>query len=115
MSVDLRTEKHSGTWTRRFGDHEQQGFEVYIHSKSANVTITAHGIMFEVDRQDVPAAWDTEIDVFKLRAELMAAIVRRMSMEVLEELFGEIHIQRQRAFRDGEQIIRTKIRTALGL
>ena len=115
MSVDLRAEKPGGTWVRRFGDHESAGFEIAIGNTSAHVTPTAHGIMFAVDRQDVPAAWETPIDTVKLRAELLAAIVRHMSIEVLEELFREIHSQRQRAFWNGEQQAKSKIREALGL
>jgi hypothetical protein len=115
MSIDLRTEKPGGTWVRRFGNHEASGFGVSVGDKSAHVTLTALGIMFAVDRQDVPAAWDAAIDVIKLREELIATIVRRMSAEVLEALFGEIHSQRQSAFWDGEHATRTKIREALGL
>lgn len=115
MSVDLRTERPGGTWTRRFGEHEAQGFEVAISDKSAHVTITAHGIMFAVDRQDIPAAWESTIDIIKLHGELIAAIVRHMSVTVLEAMFGEIHVQRQHAFWDGERSVRTSIREALGL
>jgi hypothetical protein len=115
MSIDLRTEKPGGTWVRRFGDHEASGFMISIGDTSAHVTLAAIGIMFAVDRQDVPAAWDATIDVIKLRAELIATIIRRMSTEVLEALFSEIHAQRQSAFWDGERATRTKIREALGL
>jgi len=115
MSIDLRTERSGGTWTRRVGEHEAQGFEVSLGNGSAHVTITSHGIMFAVDRHDIPAAWEPTIDVIKLRAELLAAIVRHMSVEVLEVLFGEIHSQRQRAFWDGGRDAKTKIREALGL
>jgi hypothetical protein len=115
MSIDLRTERTGGTWTRRFGDHEQQGFEVSISRESAHVTLTAHGILFAIDRRDIPAAWDKPIDVVKLRAELIAAIVRHMSVEVLEDLFREIHSQRQTAFRNGQHATQTTLRKALGL
>jgi len=115
VSVDLRTERPGGTWTRRLGDHEAAGFEVSVNDQSAHVTITAHGIMFAIDRQDVPAAWGKPIVVAQLRSELLAAIVRRMSIAVLEELFREIHAQRQRAFWNGEQTTQTKIKEALGL
>jgi hypothetical protein len=115
VSLDLRTERPGGTWTRRFGDHEQQGFEVSVNSTSAHVTLTAHGILFAIDRRDIPAAWDKPIDVVKLRAELIAAIVRHMSVEILEDLFREIHSQRQTAFRNGQHATRTKIKEALGL
>lgn len=115
MSIDLRTEKTSGTWVARFGDHEAAGFMISINDVSAHVTLISLMIMFRVDRRDVPAAWDETIDVIKLRAELLAAIVRHMSTEVLEILFGEIHSQRQHAFMDGEQEARLKIRVALGL
>lgn len=115
MSVDLRTERRGGTWTRRLGDHEAAGFEVSVNDQSAHVTLAAHGIMFVVDRRDVPTAWGKEIDVVQLRSELLATLVRQMSIEVLEELFREIHEQRQRAFWDGVQSIQTKIKEALGL
>lgn len=115
MSIDLRTEKPGGTWVRRFGEHEAGGFKVSIGDKSAYVTLIAHGIVFAIDRQDVPAAWAPTIDIIKLREELITTIVRRMSTEVLEELFGEIHAQRQCAFRQGEQAARAKIREALDL
>lgn len=115
MSIDLRTERIGGTHIRRFGEHEAGGFEIYISDKSAHVTLTDFGIQFAIDRQDVPAAWDATIDVIKLREEFIAAIVRRMSTEVLEALFGEIHVQRQNSFRNGESATRTKIREALGL
>lgn len=115
MSIDLRTERPGGTWVRRFGDHEDAGFEVAIGNTSAHVTITAHGIMFAVDRQDIPAAWETPIDPVKLRGELLATIVRNMSAEVIEELFREFHSQRQNAFRSGDQEAKIKIREALGL
>ena len=115
MSIDLRTEKPGGTWVRRVGDHETGGFMISVGDTSAHVTLTALGIMFAVDRQDVPAAWDTPIDIVKLRAELIATVMRQMSTEVLEALFSEIHSQRQHAFWDGERTTRTKIREALGL
>ena len=115
MSVDLRTDKLGGTWTRCFGDHEAVGVMVSINATSAHVTLTENGIMFAVERHDIPAAWDEPIDVIKLRAELIAAIVRCMSTEVLEALLGEIHSQRRYAFRDGQDTTRTKIREALGL
>ena len=115
MSIDLRTEKPGGTWVRQFGEHEAQGFEVSIGNGSAHVTITAHGIMFAVDRRDIPSAWASPIDVIKLRAELLAAIVRHMSVEVLESLFGEIHTQRRHSYWEGERATQTKIKEALGL
>ena len=115
MSIDLRTERPGGTWVRRFGEHETFGIGVSINNASAYVTLEVLGIDFTVDRLDVPAAWDEPIDVLKLREELLAAIVRRMSTEVLEALFGVIHSQRQSAFRDGESAARDKIREALGL
>jgi hypothetical protein len=115
MSIDLRTEKPGGTWTRRDGEHEAQGFEVSLGNGSAHVTLTAHGIMFAIDRRDIPAAWESPIDVVKLRSELIAAIIRYMSAEVLEALFGEIHHQRQRAFWDGNHAAKSKIKEALGL
>lgn len=115
--IDLRTEQLSGTWVRRFGEHETHGFGVSIGNKSAHVTLTALGIAFVVDRQDVPAAWSGSepIDVIKLREELIATVVRHMSPEVLEALFGEIHTQRQRAFCEGDDAAKTKIKAALGL
>jgi hypothetical protein len=88
---------------------------VSVNDRSAHVTLTAHGILFAIDRQDIPAAWGKPIDVLKLRAELIAAIVRHMSIEVLEDLFREIHAQRQTAFRDGQHATRITIREALGL
>lgn len=115
MSIDLRTAKLGGTWVRCFGEHEDQGFEISIGATSAYVTVTALGIIFAVDRQDVPAAWEATIDVKKLHEELIAAIVRRMSPELLEALFGEIREQRGRAFRDGESALRTQIRELLRL
>jgi hypothetical protein len=119
MSIDLRTERPGGTWVRRFGDHEAKGFGVSIGNKSAQVTLTAQGVTFAVDSQDIPTAWDEPIDVLKLREELVAAIIRHMSPDVLEALFGEIYSQRQRAYSEGENAARTKIRTtireALGL
>ena len=115
MSIDLRTERPGGTWTRRFGEHEACGFEVSVGNTSAHVTMTSCGIMFAVDRQDVPAAWDETIDVIKLRAELITTIVRRMSTEVLEALFGETISLRQSAFFDGKQVVRNEIKQALGL
>lgn len=115
MSVDLRTEKPGGTWTRRFGEHEEQGFAVSISDKSAHVTITEHGIMFAVDRKDIPAAWEPVIDVLKLRGELLVAIVRHMSVEVLEAMFGEIHTQRRHSFWEGARATQNKVREALGL
>jgi hypothetical protein len=105
--VDLRV--------RRFGDHEENSFAVSINDKSAHVTMTALGIMFAVDREDVPAAWDAKIDVAKLHTELVATIIRRMSVGVLNALFREISDQRQHAFWDGENTARSKIKKALGL
>jgi hypothetical protein len=113
--IDLRIERPGGTWTRRFGDHEAAGFDVSVNDNSAHVTLRENGIMFAVDRHDLPAAWDKPIDVIKLRAELIAAILQHMSAEVLGAIFGEIHSQRQRAFWDGENASKTKIREALGL
>jgi hypothetical protein len=95
--------------------HEENGFEVSIADKSAHVTMTSIGLMFAVDRCDVPAAWAQRIDVYQLRIELVATIVRRMSAGVLEELFREISSQRQCAFRDGESSARHQMRKALGL
>ena len=114
MSVDLRAEKTGGTWVRRFGDHEAAGFDVSVNDTSAHVTLRALGIMFEIDRQDVPVAWAKTIDAFQLRLELLDAIVRRMSSGIIEELLGEFHAQRQRAFVDGVNAARTKIREAIG-
>ena len=113
--VDLRTEKTGGTWVRRLGDHETAGMGVSVNDRSVHVTLTALGVTFAVDRQDVPAAWDKKIDVVQLRAELLAAIVRRMSAEVVESLLQVIHYQRQRAFWEGERATQIKIREALGL
>ena len=113
--IDLRAKRAGGTWVRRFGDHEENGVAVSVNDKSAHVTITALGIMFAVDREDVPAAWDAKIDVTKLRAELVATIISRMSVGVLEALFQEISSQRQHAFWDGANTARAKIKEALGL
>lgn len=115
MSINLSTDRTGGTWVRHFGGHEENGFEVYLGNKSAHVTMIPLGVRFDVDRNDVPAAWDEKIDVVKLRAELVATIGRRMSAEVLEELFREIYSQRQDAFRDGVSDARHKMREALGL
>jgi len=115
MSIDLRAEHSGGSWVRRFGDHEESGIHVSINDKSAHVTLTTLGILFAVDREDVPAAWDAKIDVSKVRGEIVTTIVRRMSEQVLEELFREIYSQRQSAFWDGESKTRSKIRAALGL
>jgi hypothetical protein len=116
MSIDLRVEKvGSGTWTRHFGEHEEQGFKIYANAVSAHVTVTAFGIQFDVDRRDVPAAWDEKIDVVTLREQLIATISRRMSTEVVEELFREFHLQRQHAFQDGESAAKHAIQKAIGL
>lgn len=116
MSIDLRSTRGvGGSWVRCFGAHEDAGFSVYINDVSAHVTLTAHDLKFEVDRQDIPTAWAEPIDVVQLRAELIAAIVRRMTTEVAEELFQEMHSQRQSAFRAGEQTAKIAIREALGL
>jgi hypothetical protein len=116
--INLTTEcagRRSGTWVRRCGDHETAGVGVYVNDTSAHVELLELKITFDVDREDIPAAWDTPIDVIKLRTELVAAVVRRMSEKVLEELLREVHLQRQSAFWDGERATRTKIREALGL
>ena len=113
--IDLRAEKRNGSWVRCLGAHEQAGLEVSVNDVSAYVTLTAQGIRFGVDRTDIPAAWDDPIDVVKLREQLVAAVVRKMSATVLEELFREFHLQHQRAFRDGEHATRLKIREAIGL
>jgi hypothetical protein len=113
MGIDLRTKKLGGTWRHRSGDCG--GFEVALNDESAHVTVTELGIMFEVDREDVPAAWEAKIVVDKLWFELVTTVVRRMSVEVLVELFREVSFQRQRALWDGEQKAKIKIREALGL
>ena len=115
MSIDLRTERSGGSWVRRFGDHEAAGLTVALNDRSAHVTMTENGILFAVDRQDIPSAWSASIDVVQLRSELLAAIVRRMSIRVLEELLSEIHLQRQRALWDGARETQTRIKEALGL
>lgn len=115
MDVDLRTEKPGGTWVRRFGDHEAEGVEVSIGRGSAHVTLGDIGIMFAIDRCDVPSAWESPIDVAKLRAEVVSALGKHMSMTVLKELIREIRVQRQRAYSDGERDVQAKIREALGL
>jgi hypothetical protein len=115
MSVDLRAEKSGGSWVRCFGDHEEKGVHVSVNNISAHVTIEEVGITFEVDRDDLPAAWDSPIDVDELRAELISAVVTRMTGGVLKELFREIREQRQRAFWEGEHAAKAKIREALDL
>lgn len=115
MDVDLRTDKPGGTWVRRFGDHEEAGVEVSIGHGSAYVTLADLGMMFSIDRCDVPAAWESPIDVTKLRAEVVAAIGKHMSVTVLKDLIRAIGAQRQRAYRDGERDVQAKIREALGL
>jgi len=115
MTVDLRTDKPGGTWVRRFGDHEAAGVEVSVGSTSAHVTLGDLGIMFAIDRQDVPAAWEKPIDVERLRKEVVAAIGKRMSMTVLKELISAIGEQRRHAYREGERDVQNKIREALGL
>ena len=114
-SIDLRTDPCGGTWIRRFGDHEAKGFGVSTNDVTAHVTIIALELSFVVDRDDVPAAWEPTIDVPTLRAQLIPAIVRRMSVEILEELFREIRSQRQRAHWEGAREARSKIQEALGL
>lgn len=115
MDVDLRTDKPGGTWVRRFGDHEAAGVEVSVGRGSANVTLSDLGIMFAIDRCDVPAAWESPIDIAKLRAEVVIALGKHMSMTVLKDLIRAIGDQRQRAYRDGERDVQAKIREALGL
>jgi hypothetical protein len=118
VSIDLRTEKSSGScgsWVRCFGEHEANGFEVSLNNSSAHVTVKAVGIMFVVDRRDIPAAWEKPIDAIQLRSELLAAIVSHISNRVVEELFQEIHRSRAHAFHDGVHETQTKIREVLGL
>lgn len=113
MSIDLRIERPGGTWVRRFGLHEEAEIVVALNDASAHVTLTKLKLDFYVDRQDCPAAWDKHFDVGKVRGELLAAIVRRMSVEVLEALFREIYSQVQSARWEGEHEAKNKIRTAL--
>ena len=115
MDVDLRTERPGGTWVRRFGDHEAEGVEVSLGRGSAHVTLSDLGIMFAFDRDDVPAAWESPIDVAKLRAEVVAALGKHMSMTVLMDLIRAIGSQRQRAYHEGARDVQAKIREALGL
>lgn len=113
--IDLMAERQSGTWVRRFGVHEEGGLQVAISDRSAHVTMTALEVTFGVDRIDIPAAWEEPIDGVKLRAQLVTAIVSRMSATILEELFKEFRWQQQRAHHNGEQEAQLKIRKALGL
>ena len=115
MDVDLRLNKPGGTWTRRIGAHEDAGVEVSIGDGSAHVTLGDLGIMFAIDRCDAPTAWETPIDIRKLRAEVVAALGKHMSMAVLTALISAIGEQRKRAYRHGERDAQAKIRKALGL
>jgi hypothetical protein len=112
--IDLMAEKQFGTWVWRFGAHEENGLQVAISDKSAHVTVAELEITFEVDRVDAPAAW-VDPNAAKLRGQLVAAIVHRMSATVLEELSREFHHQQQRSFHGGMNTAQLKIREALGL
>ena len=114
--IDLRTKKSGGTWVRRFGDHEAAGVHVSLNDASAHVSLTTlQEVTFSVDREDVPAAWAEPIDAAAVRAQLLAAVVRHMTVDVLGQLIGALQFQRDRVFRDGERAARDKIREALGL
>jgi hypothetical protein len=113
MRIDLRTENWDNSWGRCFGDHEAQGFEVAVGGKSAQVTMES--ILFVCDRQDVPTAWSAQIEVSKLREELLSTIVRHMSTDLLGKLFDAVHAQYRRAYWDGEATAKAKIREALGV
>ena len=115
MTVDLRSDRPGGTWVRRSGDHEGAGVAVSVGNTSAHVTLADLGIMFAIDREDVPSAWESPIDVVKIRSEVVAAIGKNMSTTVLKELIAAIREQRQRAYWQGEQDVRSKIREALEL
>jgi hypothetical protein len=79
------------------------------------VTLEDLGITFAIDRVDVPSAYEETIDVVKLRAEVVAALGKHMSAEVLTELVRAFRQQRQRAYWEGERDAQSKIREALGL
>jgi hypothetical protein len=115
VSIDLRAHKTGGTWVRRFGSHEDQGVHISVRNDSAHVTLTSLDIMFAVDRADVPSAWDDVVDVVKVEAELKAAVLQRLSLEAITDLFRAISSQRQSAFSQGERSARFQMREALGL
>lgn len=114
-SIDLRSTQHGGTWVRQFGPHEQGGFGVHLGDGSVHVELISHQITFALDRADAPSAWAEAIDVVALRTELITTICRKMSPQVLEELFREIHSQYRAGLRDGAAAARSKILEALGL
>lgn len=112
MYVDLRKTRDDNSWCLVDGP---KGYEISRGQGSACVRVHALDIRFLVSKEDLPSAWQKTIDADVLHDELLDAIERWMSRDVLIALLQASKDAKSAAFWAGESAVRRKLREAIGL